>query len=79
MEGVLVGEEGPRRDVVLLNAAAALLVAGRVETLADGIPLAAATIDSGAATALLARLRAAKSARDEARAEAARALEATPA
>jgi anthranilate phosphoribosyltransferase len=79
VEAVLAGEPGPRRDVVLLNAAAALLVAGRVERLADGIPPAAATIDSGAATALLARLRAAKTARDEARAEAARAMEATPA
>ena len=79
IEGVLAGESGPRRDVVLLNAAAALLVADRVSTLAAGIPLAAATIDSGAATALLARLRAAKTARDAARAESARAMEATPA
>jgi anthranilate phosphoribosyltransferase len=79
VESVLAGEPGPRRDVVLLNAAAALLVAGRVEALADGIPLAAATIDSGAATALLARLQSAKTARDQAKAEAARAMEATPA
>ena len=79
IEGVLAGEDGPRRDVVLLNTAAALLVAGRVQALADGVPLAAATIDSGAATALLGRLRAAKTARDETKAEAARAMEATPA
>ena len=79
VESVLAGEPGPRRDVVLLNAAAALLVAGRVGALADGIPLAAATIDSGAAKALLARLRSAKTARDQAKAEAARAMEATPA
>ena len=78
VESVLAGELGPRRDVVLLNAAAALLVAGRVGVLADGIPLAAATIDSGAAKALLARLRSAKTARDQAKAEAARAM-ATPA
>ena len=77
IEAVLSGEPGPRRDVVLLNAAAALLVAGRVETLAAGIPLAAATIDSGAATELLARLREAKTARDAAK-DAAR-MEATPA
>jgi anthranilate phosphoribosyltransferase len=79
VESVLAGEPGPRRDVVLLNAAAALLVAGRVDTLADGIPLAAATIDSGAATALLARLRSGKTRRDQAKAEAARTMEATPA
>jgi anthranilate phosphoribosyltransferase len=79
VEGVLAGEAGPRRDVVLLNASAALLVAGRVEALADGIPMAAAAIDSGAATELLARLRAAKTARDRAKAEAAPAMEATPA
>jgi anthranilate phosphoribosyltransferase len=71
VEAVLNGEPGPRRDVVLLNAAAALMVAERVPGLREGIALAAATIDSGAARELLARLRAAKTARDEARAEAA--------
>jgi len=55
---VLAGERGPRRDVVLLNAAAALLAAGRVTHLRDGIEIAARAIDSGAATALLTRLQA---------------------
>ena len=52
---VLAGGAGPNRDVVLLNAGAALEVAGRADTLADGIALAAETIDSGAATAALDR------------------------
>jgi anthranilate phosphoribosyltransferase len=46
---VLGGESGPARDVVLLNAAAALHVAGRVDELRDGVALAAASIDSGRA------------------------------
>jgi anthranilate phosphoribosyltransferase len=53
---VLSGKKSPRRDVVLLNAAAALVAAGRVDHLADGIPLAAESIDSGAAAAKLAAL-----------------------
>jgi anthranilate phosphoribosyltransferase len=57
LEAVLAGERGPRRDVVLLNASAAFLAAGRVEGLEDGIHLAAATIDGGGASALLASLR----------------------
>jgi anthranilate phosphoribosyltransferase len=57
IEGVLDGAAGPRRDVVLLNAGAAFVVAGRARTLRDGIALAAATIDGGRAQALLARLR----------------------
>jgi anthranilate phosphoribosyltransferase len=46
---VLGGSRGPARDVVLLNAGAALFVAGRVPRLADGLAAAAAAIDSGAA------------------------------
>jgi anthranilate phosphoribosyltransferase len=57
-ESVLHGEPGARRDVVLLNAGAALLVAGAVERLEDGIDRAALTIDAGLATELLERLRA---------------------
>jgi anthranilate phosphoribosyltransferase len=53
---VLGGEHGPHRDVVLLNAAAALVVAGRVPDLAGGISVGAESIDSGAAAAALARL-----------------------
>jgi len=50
---VLSGKKSPRRDVVLLNSAAALVAAGRVDHLAGGIPLAAQSIDSGAAAAKL--------------------------
>ena len=50
---VLAGKQSARRDVVLLNAAAALVVAGRTDRLHDAIPLAANSIDSGAAKATL--------------------------
>jgi anthranilate phosphoribosyltransferase len=53
---VLSGTKSPRRDVVLLNSAAALVAAGRVDRLADGIPPAVKSIDSGAAAAKLAAL-----------------------
>ncbi len=56
--GVLAGERGPRRDVVLLNAAAALLVAGAVPTVKAGLATAGDAIDSGRAAAVLARLQA---------------------
>jgi anthranilate phosphoribosyltransferase len=46
---VLAGQAGPRRDVVLLNAGAALEVAGHAPSLEEGIRIAAAAIDSGAA------------------------------
>ncbi len=46
---VLSGREGPRRDVVLANAAAALLVAGRARDLRQGVDRAAASIDRGTA------------------------------
>ena len=46
---ILAGKRSPRKDVVLLNAAAALVAAGRVNHLADGLPLASKSIDSGAA------------------------------
>ncbi len=55
---VLAGKKSPRRDVVLLNSAAALVAAGRVDHLADGIPVAEQSIDSGAAAAKLAALAA---------------------
>jgi anthranilate phosphoribosyltransferase len=54
---VLDGEPGPRRDIVILNAGAALMVAGRAEGIADGARLAAGTIDEGLAAALVERLR----------------------
>jgi len=53
LRGLLMGERGPYRDAVLLNAAAALMVAGEVRSLADGVEEAAETIDKGLAKALL--------------------------
>jgi anthranilate phosphoribosyltransferase len=49
IRAVLQGEKSPRRDVVLLNAAAALVAAGKANHIGDAIPLAAKSIDSGAA------------------------------
>lgn len=46
---VLQGEKGPRRDVVLLNAGAALYVAGAAESIKEGVELAKKSLDSGAA------------------------------
>lgn len=70
VEGVLRGEPGARRDVVLLNAGAALVAAGTVDTIADGIERAALTIDAGLARELLTALRAERRAADAARAAA---------
>jgi anthranilate phosphoribosyltransferase len=53
LSDLLDGRQGPYRDVVLLNAAAAFLVAEKVETLEDGIVLGAAAIDTGRARAAL--------------------------
>ena len=53
---VLSGKKSPRRDVVLLNSAAALVAAGRADHVAEAIPLAAQSIDSGAAAGKLAAL-----------------------
>jgi anthranilate phosphoribosyltransferase len=50
---VLRGKKSPRRDVVILNSAAALVAAGRAEHIAEAIPLAAKSIDSAAAAAKL--------------------------
>jgi anthranilate phosphoribosyltransferase len=50
---ILKGKKSPHRDVVLLNSAAALVAAGRAEHLAEAVPLAAKSIDSGAAAAKL--------------------------
>jgi anthranilate phosphoribosyltransferase len=52
---ILRGETGPRRDVVLLNAAAALEVSGSAASLHEGIAMATASIDSGAAVETLVR------------------------
>ena len=56
-ESVLRGEPGARRDVVLLNAGAALMVAGAADSLESGIDLAGLTIDAGLGTELLEKLR----------------------
>jgi anthranilate phosphoribosyltransferase len=57
VHGVLTGDPGPRRDIVLLNAAASLLIADRAGTLREGVLLAAAAIDSGRASRALDGLR----------------------
>ncbi len=44
---ILSGKKGPKRNVILLNAGACLYMAGKANSLADGIKLAAQTIDSG--------------------------------
>jgi anthranilate synthase/phosphoribosyltransferase len=54
---ILSGTPGPRREVVLLNAAAALVVAGRAPDLRDGVRQAAAAIDDGRAGRLLESVR----------------------
>lgn len=46
---VLKGKKGAKRDIITINAGAALLVSGKAETLASGIMMAARSIDSGAA------------------------------
>jgi len=56
LTALLGGASGAYRDIVLLNAAAAFLVADRVETLREGVDLAAHSIDSGAASKALATL-----------------------
>lgn len=46
---ILDGQKGPRRDAVLLNAGAAFYIAGKAETIKEGVMLAAELIDAGAA------------------------------
>jgi anthranilate phosphoribosyltransferase len=53
---ILDGEKGPRRDIVLLNAGASLLVAEKAATIPEGIAMAAAAIDSGRAKQVLGTL-----------------------
>ena len=48
---ILRGKKSARRDIVLLNAAAALVAAGRADHLRDALPVASIAIDSGAALA----------------------------
>jgi anthranilate phosphoribosyltransferase len=56
VHAVLACASGPYRDIVLLNAAAVLYVAGQAADLHEGLALAAAAIDSGSAAAALARM-----------------------
>ena len=53
---VLAAEAGPRRDIVLMNAAAALVVGGKAHDFKEGVAVAADSVDSGAAAAKLAGL-----------------------
>jgi anthranilate phosphoribosyltransferase len=53
---ILAGRPGAPRDIVILNAAASLLIAGAVTTIADGIRRAGAALDSGAAAGVLEKL-----------------------
>jgi anthranilate phosphoribosyltransferase len=53
IRAVLEGEQGARRDIGLLNAAAALVVAGKVDDLPQGLVLARESIDSGRAVGVL--------------------------
>jgi len=56
IRNVLDGKPGPRRDIVLMNAGAALYVGGRAADIQEGVRLAAAAIDDGRALAALERL-----------------------
>ncbi len=64
LKRILGGENGPHRDVVVLNAAAALMAAGEVASLVDGAQRAKNAIDSGAAANALARLAAISNGRE---------------
>ena len=57
IERVLAGEKSAFRDIVVLNSAAALMVAGKAKDLKDGAALASESIDSGKASAALATLK----------------------
>jgi anthranilate phosphoribosyltransferase len=57
LRALLQGATGPYRDTVLLNSAAGLIVAGRVDDLRAGVALAASSIESGAALTALETLR----------------------
>jgi anthranilate phosphoribosyltransferase len=70
VDAIVHGEPGARRDVVVLNAAAALLVAGAVGSMEEGIDRATLTIDAGLAADALESLRAERRAADAAAAAA---------
>ncbi|MGE5506369.1 MAG: anthranilate phosphoribosyltransferase [Actinomycetota bacterium] len=56
LKALLLGEKGPYRDIVVLNAAAALVVTGKCDTLAAGAAMAALAIDEGEAARVLERM-----------------------
>ena len=56
IKSILNGEKGPKRDIVLLNAAAGIVVGGQAETLKDGLESAKKSVDSGAALNILNQL-----------------------
>ena len=58
IKSILNGEKGPRRDIVLLNAAAGIVVGGQAETLKDGLESAKKSVDSGVALNILNQLAA---------------------
>jgi len=57
LRGIFAAELGPRRDVVVLNAAAVLVTADCAKNIREGLALAGAAIDSGAVTKLVAALQ----------------------
>jgi hypothetical protein len=58
LEAILTGDEqGPKRDLILANAGAAIYIAGEAESLTEGVKAAAEAIDTGGAAAKLAALR----------------------
>ena len=57
LAALLDGAPGAYRDTVLLNTAAALIVAGRAEDLTDGVRIAGRSVDDGSAAGALTRLR----------------------
>ena len=58
LQSIFHGERSPRRDIVLINAAAVLVAADLATDIPHGVRLAAQTIDSGAVTALIRNLAA---------------------
>jgi len=64
LRAVMSGARNAYRDIALCNAAAALVVAGKAETIADAMRLAAQSLDSGSAAAALDRLVAVSNEKD---------------
>ena len=56
IEAILKGETGPKRDIVLLNAAAGIVVGGKAQSLEEGFKLASESVNSGAALHVLNQL-----------------------